>query len=739
MQSRPPQSGSPDAKHVWKFARAGGLDQVCFETAGDFLDLANLDQKLWVALSCPTRGLHFDERTLALVDTDGDGHIRAADLMTAVKWACRHLKDPAAMAQNSTALPLDAINDSTESGARILAAARRILQAAGRPDATAITDDDVADQAKIVGRMEFNGDGVLSPHALGADPALQRVFGEIVTILGAVKDHSGLEGVDGASVTRFFDHLKAYDAWAGQAGQLVLPTGAETPAAFAALQAVKTKVADYFARCQLAAFDSRATAPLNRAEAELATLAGQDLSQLGAAVGALPLARIEAGRALPMEEGVNPAWAGPLATFRQRVVVPMFGAEHTTLTEAEWRDVVGAFAAFEAHAAARPAVAVDKLGAARVCELLAGDMRARLESLIQKDLAAAPEVAAIESVDRLVRYHRDLGPLLNNFVSFHGFYSPDQWAPFQAGTLYLDSRSCELCVQVDDPGAHAVLAVRSNLCVVYCSCRRPDSAVMTIAACFTQGDSDYLMVGRNGVFYDRKGRDWEATIIKVLDNPISLRQAFWLPYKKLARFIEEQAARFAAAKEKTADSRLATGATGAAAAESGAAATRAAAFDIGKFAGIFAAIGLALGYIGGAISAIVLGFFKLAPWQMPLAFAGAMLLVSGPSVLLAWLKLRQRTLGPVLDGIGWAINGRIRINIPLGAALTHQARLPANAQRTLKDPYEDKAAARRHRWTTVVVILMLLGMTAWFIRDRWWWRITGGAPSPPPPQLHRSL
>jgi hypothetical protein len=101
-------AGENVSKHVWKFVRTGGLDQVRFETAADFLDLGNLDQKLWVALSGPTRGLHFDERTLALVDADGDGRIRTPELIAAVQWACQHLKDPGVLAQGSAALPLSA-------------------------------------------------------------------------------------------------------------------------------------------------------------------------------------------------------------------------------------------------------------------------------------------------------------------------------------------------------------------------------------------------------------------------------------------------------------------------------------------------------------------------------------------------------------------------------------------------------------------------------------------------------
>ena len=68
-------------------------------------------------------------------------------------------------------------------------------------------------------------------------------------------------------------------------------------------------------------------------------------------------------------------------------------------------------------------------------------------------------------------------------------------------------------------------------------------------AAFTDGDSDNLMAGRNGIFYDRKARDWDATITKIVDNPISIRQAFWAPYKKAARLIQEQIAKRASAAD----------------------------------------------------------------------------------------------------------------------------------------------------------------------------------------------
>ena len=74
---------------------------------------------------------------------------------------------------------------------------------------------------------------------------------------------------------------------------------------------------------------------------------------------------------------------------------------------------------------------------------------------------------------------------------------------------------------------------------------------------------------------------------------------------------------------------------------------------------------------------------------MPLGLIGLLLAISGPSMFIAWLKLRQRNLGPVLDATGWAINGHVKINIPFGGKLTQQAKLPAGASRSLIDPYQE--------------------------------------------------
>jgi hypothetical protein len=96
--------------------------------------------------------------------------------------------------------------------------------------------------------------------------------------------------------------------------------------------------------------------------------------------------------------------------------------------------------------------------------------------------------------------------------------------------------------------------------LAYCECKR-EGQKKTIVAAFTAGDVDFLFVGRNGVFYDRAGNDWDATIVKLIDNPTSIGQAFFSPYKKFLRMIEEQVAKHAAAKNDVVNASLSDNAT----------------------------------------------------------------------------------------------------------------------------------------------------------------------------------
>jgi len=698
--------GPNASNHRWKFFRAGGFDQVLLETGTDLTSLEALDQKLWVALSCPVSGIEFDAKSLAFIDADADGHIRAPDILAAVRWAGKVLKDPDHLVHRKDLLPLSAIDDADDEGKAVLAGAKLVLSILGKPEAPEISLDDVSDTTRIFSQARFNGDGIV-PAKSAEDPALAAVIGEILGALGGENDRSGEPGVTAETIERFYTEAKAIAEWWEAVGKPEThPFGADTAARYELFRPLKPKVEDYFQRCRLSAYDGRSTTLLGPAEADYQKLAVTTLRGDTEAVAGFPLAVAAAGKALPLTNGLNPVYADAVRRFALDVVLPVLGGAES-LTDDGWGTICGRFAPYETWLESKPATVVEKLGEERVRTILAEDRKAALLDLVARDKAVEPEVTAIVSVERLLRYCRDLHLLVNNFVSFRDFYTRKGKATFQAGTLYLDGRSCDLCVPITDVAKHAAVATLSRVCLAYCDCvRRGGGEKMTIAAAFTAGDSDFLMIGRNGVFYDRKGQDWDATIVRILENPISIRQAFWSPYKRLARLIGEQMQKIAAARSKAADDRAALRAISA---TQNVAAGKPAPpppppFDVGKFAGIFAAIGLAIGAIGTMLVAVMSGVLKLAWWQIPIVVAGIILLISLPSVLLAWMKLRKRNLGPILDANGWAVNARAKINIPFGTSLTAAARLPENSERSLVDPFAEK----RSPWGLYLVLAALL-------------------------------
>jgi hypothetical protein len=217
------------------------------------------------------------------------------------------------------------------------------------------------------------------------------------------------------------------------------------------------------------------------------------------------------------------------------------------------------------------------------------------------------------------------------------------------------------------------------------------------------------MVGRNGIFYDRKGLDYDATITKIVANPISLRQAFWQPYKRFVRWVEEQIAKRAAEADAAASQKLAAAAT--AVATKGAAPAAAAAAPQKVDVGTVAALGVAFGAIGGFFTAVAtLGkdLWAEGAFAMVGAVIGLMALISGPSLVMTYIKLRKRNLGPILDANGWAVNAKARINVPFGTRLTAIAELPPGSSRDLVDPFEET----RRPWK-LYAALVLVAYLGW--------------------------
>jgi len=694
----------------WRFFRAGGFDQIRLESAADLVALRFLDQKLWATLACPLVNLELDQRMLGYIDSNGDNRIRAPEVLDAVDWALARLADPEALFRNGP-LTLASFNESPE-GRHLALSARRLLKVLGRDESGEITVADTDDLSVLFPPNESNGDGLV-PATLTDSVELQQAIADIIATLGAESDRSGEPAVSETSINAFFEQAGAVHAWhQGASVASLRPFGESSDEAMAAITLLRDKVDDYFTRVELAAYDPRAATIMNGDEAELVRLAGVNLADT-AEVAELPLASLHHGDALPLCQGVNPAWQDAVRNLREHAVRPLFG-DVEAIDRAQWRELVARGSQYFAWQAEKPDVAILAiLSVERAVELVEQGVQERLLALVAEDLEVAEAADGLVDLDKLLRYQNSLVILLRNFISFHDFYKPGHKAVFQAGRLYIDGKSCDLVVEVDDIAAHSAIATNSNSFMLYCTCARRGQPVrgretINIAVAVTAGSEHALMVGRNGLFYDREGNDWDATVVKVVENAISVREAFWSPYRRVASLLSEQIQKFASSRDSAlvTDTAGKVGAASAAPAETSAAAKT---FDIAKFAGIFAAIGLAVGALGTALAAVFSGLLSLTWWKWPLVLLGIILAISGPSMLMAWFKLRRRSLGPILDANGWAVNTQAKISIAFGTTLTQLAALPSGSARSLRDPYARKRAV----WPWLLGVLVIVLAVGW--------------------------
>ncbi len=714
-------------QHRWKFSRVGGVNRVNIESGDDLIHLRDLDQKLWTALSCPVQGLEIDEATLRLIDTDDDGRVRVPEILQAVEWACAMVTDPDILLRESKELRLEHIQTNTEEGSRMLSSAKQILLNLGKIDTASISTDDTTDTIAIFSQTKFNGDGIITPES-SEDDTIKKTIEACISTVGSVTDRSGDPGVNQELVETFYAECASYSEWftlAEENETTIFPYDANTETVYQQFLDIRSKVDDYFLRCRVAGFDPDSTSILNALTERLAAISAKDITTCLDEIASYPLAKIKADKPLSLTTGLNPAWEKRIRQFAKDVITTIFPGKNE-LNEEDWNVIIEKFGPYAEWKGKKAGTVVEPLGLETVRNILSQHHKESILGLIELDKALEAEANNIFLVDKLLRYKRDLYALLRNFVTFHDFYDPDARAIFEAGRLYIDQRSCDLCIEVTDMAKHNLMAGESGMYLLYCDCSSKTlNKKMTIVAAVTNGDIDNLMVGRNALFYDRQGNDWDATITKIVENPISIRQAFWSPYRKLIQFIETQANKFASSKED----QITSEATGkieqtTAAAESrpllGAdiapaepAKAPAQPFDIGKFVGIFAAIGMALGAIGTVLASFIAGFLGLSIWKMPLAVIGLLLVISGPSMFIAWLKLRKRNLAPLLDANGWAINARAVVNITFGNTLTSLVKLPRNARLDLRDPFAKKGTPIWIKALYLTVLLVIIAMALW--------------------------
>ncbi len=686
------------------FKQYGKTFQLRIETAEDLEAVLKLDASHWVATSAPTDVFRCDSKFIKLLDPDDSKRIHTEEMKEAIRWILAVLSDRSQLRKRTNHVPLAALNQSTPEGAEVADSAAYVLKMLGREEETTISLKRVRQFLSKLKEQPLNGDGVLVPAAID-DPETAQLIRDSIATIGGEKDASGEMGITLDRLTQFRKQVEACQAWRAK-GTLsedqeaggVRPFGKSTDGMYATFIKHASLVDHFFTLCRTVQFDPRTATRLSCSEATLDAL---DLSQPADITDCLqrsPLAMPNSKGRLPLvKETLNPLYAQWVTKLESDVLIPILGDLDKFLNAEQWAQVKQALQPYADYVTAQQGVLVQSLSDEQLKHYHSSTAYDEVQKLIVADKAVSDMLKGIHQVERLVLFHQHLMRLANNFVSFSELYNPPVRAMFEEGTVLLDGRWFDLALRVNNVAKHSAIAKFSNIFVLYLEVtRKAPETNMTIAVPATSGSKGNLGVGKRGVFFDWQGREHDAVVTGIIENPISIREALVAPFTRLWSFvlgkIEAMSGSLEKQLQKNTDSLL----------EKPAAAPQGVA---GGPAGMLVGLSLSAAAIGSAFAFITKTLAGLSSGQLIASVVGAAVVVAVPVSLIAILKLRRQDLSSLLEGCGWAINARMRFDNTQRRSFTRRPRYPLDAIGT-----------PQHAWIKQVLIAGVVLCVIWGMR-----------------------
>jgi hypothetical protein len=704
------------------YRRYGGSLQVDIPHFDALLEAISIPETQWIATACPVEGLQCDPRFLSFMDTDGNGRIRVAEVRDAVKHTAKLLQFRKGVDARSEVLELDALSPE---GAKIKAAALRILGSLKATDTARISLEQVRASEKVLRDAGINGDGIVAPTFL--PEKVRGLASRIMAAFPEVKNRAGQAGIDLPTLQRFRDARTALLAHMAQ--KVAVHVWSEQSLARAQrTREVRPLLDAYFLQCRLVAAQPEAAASLKLTAGRVEGALG-DTAALEKAAAALPIAPVEPTGVLTWTRLYRGPAFETLEAFRKEVAAPATG-DAEKLGDAAWKELsakADAVLAWQATFEASPVRGLlDELSSIADADLEA------IEAACKADLALKEELDAITELERLILYQRWLLTFANNFISMPDLYTSKKDALFERGTLILGGRKYMLSVLAQPRAAHATLASQGTTCILYVKVTPKEGGEgYEVAVPVTRGRSTELEVGKRGIFHDVEDKEHDAIVTQVIRHPVSLWEAMTMPFQRIGAFISSKVEGFASSGDKAFQEQLEKGyastttvATTALAAPPPAAGAPAPAPASG-IAGLVAAGGIAVAAVGSSLAFIVSQAKALTLVDVISAAIIITTVVMLPAGLFGWLKLRRRNLALLLEGSGWALNDRLMLTRDLSALVTRKPQLPKGARIDRMDVLRSVASGIRGEdderegvpgRVKLLIVLVILFALLWQVR-----------------------
>ncbi len=690
------------------FKNYGGSYQLRIQNAQDLEKIQVLDEAHWAATSVPINSLNCDAVFTSYMDTDKNGRIRTNEIKDAQAWLFRVLANRSRLSKSSDVLDLNDIDTGSPEGKKIRAAANLVLTNLNSQDAGKISLSQVRDVQSIMDSAASNGDGIIPPEAV-SDSDLSQFITSVIETVGSVSDAGGKPGISREQLELFFQETEGHLAWKAKGGipqgkdsTEVMPWGKDTVQAYDLISGLEDKIEQYFAQCAMVRVDERAADKIRLSQKELEEIDFKDKSVIEARIKDAPLADPNPKSVLDLEGDINPLYVERLSLLKEKVLKRALGGPVKHLSLREWHKVKDVFSSYRTWLESEQGIKVKGLGEDRLRAYLNGDFKKQVSELIEKDAAVADELNQMRNLEKLILYQRWLMELANNFVSFANLYNPKTRSLFEMGTLVIDGKEMAFTIKVHDRQAHKKIAEKSAMYLLYVEVtgRQDKDIKFEIVTAVTSGTARGLRIGKRGIFFTVDGREWDAEVVDVVENPIGIYESVEAPFKQFTSFIRRQIDKFT----KSGQGKLEKSFT----APSASGMTR----DLLLGGGIaVAALGSSFAYVTKALS-------QVKPVHILAALGGISAVVLLPGIIAGFIRIRKRDMSVLLEASGWAVNARMRMNAVLGRLFTHLPNLPKDARKErrdivikfVKDFGYAPLRSRKVAITILIILLIVLGL-----------------------------
>ena len=656
------------------FKNYGGSYQLRIQDAGDLERVQTLADTHWAATSIPIDSLNCDHTFVSFIDIDKNGRIRTDEFRKALAWLFRFLANHSHLSEGTDILQLSDIDTSHSEGQKLKASAELILTNLNSQDTEKISLSQVRDVQSIMANTTNNGDGIIPPDAV-SNPDLAQFITSVIKTVGSAMDACGKQGISQEQLALFFQETQNYLAWQANGAipkdakaTEIMFWGTETPQAYEVIISLEKKIDQYFAQCAMAGFDERAIAKMRLSPKELEEIDFKNKTVMESHLLRAPLANPGSEAILDLKAILNPLYVERLSEFKEKILKRIFKKPIEQLSKKQWSKVKAIFAPYKRWIESKTGTQVEKLGQDKLNTYLNGAYRQQINDFIAKDLAAADDLNQLHNLEKLILYQKWLMELANNFVSFANLYSPQRRSLLEIGTLIIDGREMTFTMKIRDRQAHKKIAEASFIYLMYLEItgRQDKDIKFEIAAAVTSGNSGRLRIGKRGVFFTIDGIEWDAKVIDIVENPISLWESIKAPFTQFISLIKKQTDKFTKSSQDKAGATL-SASTG----------TGARDLLLGGSVAI-AALGTAFAYITKALS-------QVKPIHILGMLTGLMIFILLPGIFIGLVKMRKRNMSVLLEASDWAVNAHMGLTTILGHLFTHTPRLPKGACREQRD------------------------------------------------------